>query len=90
MELPTSFTEASSLLSKEENTVGWPMNPQYRGYGVTVVTTLSATPPQTLLAAVPPTVSARVGDTVVVLTRHQDSNPACSFSPDLVLSAQHL
>lgn len=83
------MTDTLWMLSKEAANIGYPLNQQYLGYGVTVVTTLTGTPPQTLVAVAPPGISVQVGDTITLHPRHRDANAACSFTPNLILPGHH-
>ncbi|WP_448955623.1 hypothetical protein [Labrys neptuniae] len=89
VELPISMTDTLWMLSKEAANIGYPLNQQYLGYGVTVVTTLTGTPPQTLVAVAAPGISVQVGDTITLHPRHRDANAACSFTPNLILPGHH-
>ena len=77
------------MLQRVEETIHVQANPKYFGYKRLGVWVDSGGIPEPGTAVAPKGMSIQPGDTVTIVTRHQDGGLPCHFVPNLVVAVKH-
>ncbi|MBP0580722.1 hypothetical protein J8I29_15455 [Labrys sp. LIt4] len=80
---------ATRFLHRGERFLGVPANPKYFAYDRFGILVHDGDSLQRWSAVASPAMKVRTGDSVTIVTRHQDDRLPCHFMPNLVIAVRH-